>query len=204
VTSFADRKVIRKWRKERVMLNKLVVAVVLLMSVSMFGSAADLNERFLDGQLVQAAKDGALVEVKNLLEKGASADAEEVNGMTVLMWTSLYDHKEIILVLLEAGAELDRRDDNGRTALYWAAHGGHDDVVRALLEAGADVNNKARYGDTALMAAAACGHESTVRMLVESGADVSMKNDFGWCASIMAKKNGHSEIADFLENQRAK
>ena len=114
----------------------------------------------------QAARDGNLARVRELLAAGADVDAPDHNGVTALMKASLNGLGAVVDVLLAAGADVNQADNNnGDTALMWASDLGHADVVRALIRAGADIHKANRRGVTALMWARRNGHPEVVAML---------------------------------------
>ena len=86
--------------------------------------------------LIQAAEDGRLDLVRNLLQAGASPDAKSDGDVTVLMWAAARGHVEVVTVLLESGADLSARTRKGRTAIDIATQEGHDHVAALLRENG--------------------------------------------------------------------
>ncbi len=79
------------------------------------------------------------VMVDALLKKTTDINAQDIDGMTILMWAvySEYDSPAIIQYLLTAGASLDLKDKNGDTALAWALRKGNTATVALLQKAGA-------------------------------------------------------------------
>ena len=96
--------------------------------------------------ILQAAKDGNLLRVKQLLEEGVDVNAKNGFGWTALMVAAWNGHVEVVHALVGAGADLNAKDNDGWTALMGTAENGHVEVVRALLAAGADVNAKKNDG----------------------------------------------------------
>ncbi len=92
----------------------------------------------VDISLHQAAKNGQIAQVKDLLAAGADFNAADGQGKTPLYQAAQNGHKEIVKDLLAAGADANAADQYGRTALYWAAYKGHKDIILLLLVAGAD------------------------------------------------------------------
>ena len=89
-----------------------------------------------ENRLIQAAEDGRLDLVRNLLQAGASANAKSDGDVTVLMWAAARGHVEVVKVLLESGAEPNARTRKGRTAVDIATQEGHDHVAALLRENG--------------------------------------------------------------------
>ncbi|MEE9253866.1 MAG: ankyrin repeat domain-containing protein [Pseudomonadales bacterium] len=74
---------------------------------------------------------GRLEKVKSLIAAGADLTAQNVAGMTPLIWTSVMGAPEIVQALLEAGADLYAVDNEDHDALHWADRLLHDDPSNA-------------------------------------------------------------------------
>lgn len=120
--------------------------------------------------LVNAAIDGNLAEVQDLIVKGADVNAEDRQGRTALGGASANGHPKVVQALLAKGADVNMQNDIGVTALMLASIGGRFEVVKILLGGGADVNAKTNKGSTALSVASASGHSQIVQLLKRAGA----------------------------------
>ena len=66
-------------------------------------------------ELIEAAENGNLNQVKELLKAGASVDFKEERwGQSALMKASQWGHTEIVKLLMKEGASMDLQDDGGR------------------------------------------------------------------------------------------
>jgi ankyrin repeat protein len=74
--------------------------------------------------LIEAAKQGDLEQVRELLDKGADVNVRYINGMTVLMAAARGGNLEIVKLLIEKGADVNSSDRFGRTVFSSAARGG--------------------------------------------------------------------------------
>ena len=128
------------------------LAVILVLALLPLVEIAGAEE-ILDHQLFKAAKAGNAQKVKDLLEKGADANAKNHEGTTALMVAAYKGSREIIAVLTERGADVNARDNEGSRALMAASLGGNLSGVEALLEKGADINAQDNSGVTPLMCA---------------------------------------------------
>ena len=126
--------------------------------------------------------------VRLLLERGASVNAQDVEGCTPLHHAVTHQGLEFTQLLLEKGAKIDVRDEEGCTPLIRAfedqiLEGSPDteffSIVDCLLENGADVNGPLNCQTTLLHIASGFRKEVLVRYLLERGADVSLKTDDG-------------------------
>lgn len=91
---------------------------------------------------------------KLLLEKGAVANAKDVDGRTALMFASRLVEPHLVRALLDGGADVNAKAADGTTALMCAVENAGTDVMKLLLERGANVNARDQGGRTALMRAA--------------------------------------------------
>ena len=81
-----------------------------------------------------AALNGEMEKVEELIGKGADPNKVDPDGRTALMFASFNGHTEIVRLLLDAGAEVGIRDALGRTALLYASTGPFAESVKLLLD----------------------------------------------------------------------
>jgi ankyrin repeat protein len=94
----------------------------------------------IDEELIVAAQENNLPEVRRLLSVGADVNAKDYYGATPLIRASLRGHVQVVKELLDHGADIDAKTHiNGDTPLHFASGGGHLAVVKALLSGGADI-----------------------------------------------------------------
>ena len=127
---------------------------------------------------VEAAQDGDLAEVVNILE--APLDPDSVVGgasmVTPLIAAVKNGHEEVVRVLLQAGADKHSSGGISITPMHVAAENGHQEVVRVLLQASADVRVIDCAGQTPLHVAAMEGHQEVARCLLKAGAGADKHN----------------------------
>uniref|UniRef100_A0A3Q4HWH7 Ankyrin repeat and SOCS box protein 13-like n=1 Tax=Neolamprologus brichardi TaxID=32507 RepID=A0A3Q4HWH7_NEOBR len=121
--------------------------------------------------LHEAASHGRTLQLKQLIENGASVNMVTVDNITPLHEACIQAHPSCARLLLEAGAQVDVRTIHGSTPLCNACAAGSLDCVELLLDYGAKVNPSL----TALTASPlheACiqGNPQVVRLLIASGA----------------------------------
>ena len=141
----------------------------------------------LGEELIAATLKNDLLNVKELLKKGASVEARDNNGRTALAIAVMKDFTNLTQTLLATGANIEARDNNGNTALMYAANGGdlnavglagsNLDALRSLLAARADIETRNNDGNTALMYAVSVGDLDAVRSLLAAGADIETRNN---------------------------
>jgi ankyrin repeat protein len=164
--------------------------------------AAPGQHSTVDQQVMNdAALNGELTKVKELIRQGADPDQIDPDGRTALMYASFNGHTEIVRLLLDEGAEVGTRDALGRTALLYASTGPFAETVKLLLDNHADPNitdNDEHFSP--LMHAAAEGQLEVVKLLLDSGADPSLKDIDGETAALFALNNGHTEVAGLIQS----
>jgi ankyrin repeat protein len=88
-----------------------------------------------------------------LVEHGASVDARETTGKTILLKVFSQPHHslvDIVTLLLKHGADVNFQDRNLISALHLAEYAGELEVARMLLKHKADVNSRDFDGKTPL------------------------------------------------------
>ena len=153
----------------------------------------------------EAALNGDLGMVRQIVDNGMDADVPSPDGRTALMLAAYNGHTDIIKYLLSKGANVNTLDNAGRSALIYAASGPFPETVKVLLDHKADPDIIAKGdGWTALMFAAAEGQLEVVKVLLAHGANARIKEKDGDDAESFARKNGHTEVADYLHKYAKK
>lgn len=131
-----------------------------------------------------AARGGHLAMVRELLSKGAQANARDERQRSPLHVACEEGHEDVALELLMAGAEADAVDDLQETALHKAAMLGSASlaVFRVLLEVkGANASIGTGTQTTPLMILAGLGLSETVEYVVKRDPSlVAATNSAGW------------------------
>ena len=115
--------------------------------------------------LLEAAENGNIEMVRQLLDDGVDVNIQNRNGDTALIKSSLKGHTDIIKLLLNHGADPNIKTAYGCNALIWASEKGHTDIVDLLLNHGTDANIQNINGETALIWASWMGHTDVVELL---------------------------------------
>jgi uncharacterized protein len=128
-------------------------------------------------RLVDAARRGDVAAVRGLLDRGASVNDTEGDGMTALHWAAYNDDVESAKLLLTRGASVDAVTRNGKlTPLMVAAGNGNAAVLSPLLESRANTQLRSSDGATVLMMAAASGSADAVGRLLDHGAEIDARD----------------------------
>ena len=182
----------------------------------------------LDNGLYNAARDGNLARVRDLLRKGANIEKGSGEDSTLCV-AAVMGHIGVVELLLEKGANIEGICSLRRTPLHLAALLENIAMVDLLLQKGAntearttwtlDFPNVKTKGDeayqrsfdpsqvfsnagsidrTVLQLAAMEGSEKVVRLLVDHGADIEATSDGGVTALLDAASKGHVLVVGLL------
>jgi ankyrin repeat protein len=150
--------------------------------------------------LIQAASDGDVVGVKQLLAEGAYPDSRDSENHTALLLAAAGNYCNVTYELLCHGSDVDAVNQSGLTALMVACACGYNDLVSLLLFYGANPNRANCDGRTPLMFASSSGYPGIVEMLldVQPKIDVSMTDSSGKSALDIAIALGNDDVARLL------
>jgi beta-lactamase regulating signal transducer with metallopeptidase domain len=173
---------------------------------------AGARVRALDRALYEAANEGNLDEVKELVQAGANPSARVDGDGSPLIGAARSGRADITRYLLDQGADPNGTVAGDGSPLITAAQRGRLDQVQLLVERGADVNLAVEGDENPLMNAAEGGHLAIVQYLVSKGADVHARiltNRYDgasqWRTAIsQARKNGHTAVVKYLESLGAR
>ncbi|MBL3529140.1 MAG: ankyrin repeat domain-containing protein [gamma proteobacterium endosymbiont of Lamellibrachia anaximandri] len=160
-------------------------------------SATDIHE---------AAKSGALDEVKTFIAKGENINARDDRDLTPLYHAAHAGHKEICRFLIDQGANVNAAPEPFYTPLYAALNKRNKDgkeIFKLLVERGADF--KMVVGGYTLLhnAALGCHDESQLRIaefLISKGADIDVR---GYQDKTPLHMVGCKEIGELLISKGA-
>eukprot|EP00977_Amphora_coffeiformis_P021821 scaffold9946_cov188-Amphora_coffeaeformis.AAC.5 len=155
--------------------------------------------------LRDAARDGDLVRVRDLVQNGAIVRADHHHGRySPLHEASRKGHLPVVKYLVEeGGADVHATEQYAEaTPLHEAVLGGHLDVLEYLIyQAQADLMHKDKFGQTALHKASKAGHLDLSRYLVNRdpiGRWVDAMDNKKMTPLMEACENGHLRVAEFL------
>lgn len=120
--------------------------------------------------LLKASQDNNPARVKELLERGASPDLQDENGLTPLHYATTNEQLDMVQLLLGHDANPDMQDNDGYTPLHWAAYSGFLDIVKELVRYGADPDVKNDESKTATDLASEEGYTDIEELLLTYGA----------------------------------
>lgn len=196
----------------------------LLLAPGPVGFAEDRPK--LSEQMIEAAEEGDIKEMRELIERGADVNAiDEQEGITALIAATAGGQVAAVQFLIQAKAAVNSGDKaNNATPLMWAATLRPDkeaiekglkmppaekklEIGRMLIAAGAEVNYRNAWGGTALQWAADEGNPEMVKLLLASKADPNLGDQHGLTPLIAAAHYdgpAHFQIAEQLIRAGAK
>lgn len=86
----------------------------------------------LNIQIIEAAREGNLPRVQDLLSRNANIEAKDAAGDTPLNEAARKGHYDIVVYLLSQGAQLESLNHDNKTALIWARENNYDSIVKYL------------------------------------------------------------------------
>ena len=117
------------------MLHNKVIAASFLCLVLALGTNILIQAGAVESRVADAAMNGDLAAVRNLLKQGADVNAGNSGGVTALMIAAANSRAEMVELLVHAGANVQARTERGETALSIARTKGDEKVIRLLDEA---------------------------------------------------------------------
>ena len=165
----------------------------------------------LDRELIEAASDGQLAVVRQLLDRGANVNAAIATEGSPLIGAARHGHQDVVERLIARGADPNLAVQLDGNALIMAAKSGHRRVVEILLDNGARIDEIVPGDENALISASAAGRIDVVRVLIRRGADVNARvwaptvsNTGEWRTPIkMARRASHNSIVKILQAEGA-
>jgi ankyrin repeat protein len=159
--------------------------------------AGEAHGQDLTSDYASALRRGDLQKLQEMLDGGASANAQDAAGNTALMQATAYGDVAAMRVLIERGADVNAANAAGATPLMRAAI--DPEKVALLLDHGAKVNGRSVLGNTPLiLAARPWNSHRAVEMLLARGADAKATNNFGATALMAAAAGGDATTVQLL------
>ena len=164
--------------------------------------------RAMDRALYEAADEGDLNQVTELIGAGANVNAAIEGDGSPLIGAARAGHADVVRVLLDNGAEPDLGVKGDGNALIMAAREGHSAVVALLLDRGASIDLIVPGDENALIQASGSGRLEVVQLLISRGADVNARawagrsnesSDGEWRTPLsMARRGRHAAVVSAL------
>jgi uncharacterized protein len=166
-----------------------------------FAQSDDLS---VNARLLASARNGDQAGVERALANGASPNARNRVGETVLIIALKSDRLALARQMIDAGTDVNQAAVNGITPLMAAAHAGQTEMARLLLAKGADVNAVDQLKKNAMTYAAGQGQTEIVLLLLKAGVDPNAIYAHDLTALMWAAGYGKTETVKALLDAGAK
>ena len=153
-------------------------------------------------ELSKLINQGRLVEVRELVEKGAPLEQffKDIHGNFLpLARAARLGHRDIVQALLDLGADVNGPPaepwlKNALLASFWNKTAQYTRIAELLIENGADVNHLSFSQDgepvgTVLMEACRSSHVKVVNQLIDHGAEINAQVIFGTPLTMAIESN---------------
>ncbi|KAK3101023.1 hypothetical protein FSP39_000330, partial [Pinctada imbricata] len=146
--------------------------------------------------VVQAAGQGDLAQVQEILRKHPDKVNQKLEGKTALQLAAYEGHVEVIKFLLKSKADVNLTDAEGDTPLHYSAFGKEFKAMAALLDSNPNVNVVNRKKQTPLHIAVGKGCPKCTQLLIQKNCDPTIKDSDGDTAmhDCISQKEGQPDI----------
>lgn len=132
-------------------------------------------DKKLNVALLDAAGNGDIYLIQNLLDKGADANCVNEKGWTPLVKAAFNQHLNAVKLLVNAGAEINHQSVNGTTIFMYAKtkvmESGEYALLDYLIDEGADLEKRdLKKKWTVLEYVRSVGHSEMEQYLINKGA----------------------------------
>ena len=159
------------------------VALALLLAGSAVAAPASetrLHEKEGSSELLVAVMQDHLDAARNLLARGANADAANRYHVTPLYVATLHGNTDMMAALLAARADPNGAGPSGETLLMTSARAGVVGAMQLLINAGARIDaREPTFKQSALMLAARSNSTDAIALLLDNGADINARTSVG-------------------------
>ncbi|XP_078676705.1 cortactin-binding protein 2-like isoform X2 [Branchiostoma floridae x Branchiostoma belcheri] len=155
------------------------------------GLGEETPVRGIPNRLHQAAGEGDVTMVEQLLEEGADPNTTERDGSTPVYAAAEGGHLDCLELLLSHNGDPNSLRDDNFTPLHGAAAEGHTGCLKLLLERGAHPGLPDKAGWSPLYWAVSNGHTDCCSTLLDYFASRAAVTDVGWTPLHGACRSGH-------------
>lgn len=131
-------------------------------------------------EIIDAAKSGDLLKVKELVEKNPQlVNTRDISGRTPLHWASRGVHFELLKYLVEKGADVNARDTFKIIPLHSVVSRNNFSAAEYLLDHGSDINAQDNNEkSSSLHFASYRGYKDVAKLLIDRGASLNLLNKY--------------------------
>lgn len=152
----------------------------------------------MDYNLMIAASNGCLSQLRKLLADGADVMAETQDGVTPLIFAVSNNHLLASRLLLQNGSDPNKMTNRGETPLLISVKNQNAEIAEDLIRAGSAIDTTDRYGATPLHYASVYDYFQIADMLIYYGAAINTKTKEGTTPLLASVWAGNADITDLL------
>ena len=171
--------------------------------LSFFMIALPFSPIYASNDIVEAAKNGDLAEVKRFIDQNADVNMMGLSGYHALDWAAGNGYAEIAKILLGAKADPNLRKSGDWTPIIRAAQNQHIELVDILIKAGANINAQQSDGQTALYGAVKNGNLDIVKLLLSHNANLDIATIEGQTPLMVAGRAQNYDVVKLLLAKKA-
>jgi ankyrin repeat protein len=151
-----------------------------------------LEDQTIDGitPLLSASRTSNIELVQLLLERGANANAIDVNGNNALYACD----ENIVKILIDNNTDINYQNLRGQTPLHHAARFGYLKIVEVLISSHANMEIKDSKGMTPLLQALDKKQYDIASFLIKSGANVNVEDKNGRTPLMIVSKRAQKMV----------
>lgn len=133
------------------------------------------SEALEKNNLYQAARDGDLQTIEQILKQHENVNQQDDLDNTPLFYSVHTSQKAAALLLIEMGADIDVQNHRGDSPLHESVNCGQEKMVQFFIEQGADIELKNCMHLTPLGIAVEKDYKNIAKFLVEAGSNVNVR-----------------------------
>ena len=133
-----------------------------------------------------------------LLEHGADANIQDIDGNAPLHESVRRGFFEVSQLLIESSANINLQNEDGSTPLHIAVEDNYENIVTLLLKNSADANIQDIDGETPLHESVCEGFFKVSQLLIESGCNIILQDQDGSTPLHIAVENNYENLVKLL------
>ena len=188
-------------------MKNLTKSLTLLLTITLTLFATNTFAESIDNMLIEAVVKGDQIKVKQLIEDGASPNARDYQGNSVLLIASEWGRATIAKMLLENGANKNVKNRQGETPLDIAEAMEYKGLMK-VLQSNIVSKKKARSSrgktlrisklNRTLLKASEDGNIQKVLQMAKRGANINIQDELGNTPLMYASQWGRATVIRFL------
>jgi ankyrin repeat protein len=175
----------------------------LLIDKKAYSNDANGNTLLISAGIYGSGKNENQATIELLLKSGFDINAQNNDGVSVLINATRCANYDVIEYLIKHGANINVQTKSGLTPLILASIDNRSEVVSLFLKEKAILNTMMKNGNTALMLAIINNNQDIAKLLIDNGADVNIKNTLGKSAIQIARREKLTNIVLALKAKNA-